>query len=578
MDTKLATTHDEELGETVLSFTGKHSLSTEHLIYPNTQRRTTEPYPELTLGNLHFIIKVDTDPFSIEVVVEDSKNEDRVLHFKSTLENMATRPLICFLPLPLHNIPWTQFTLNLNHLVNVLYDTKYTRLKLLKISSTCKLRKIFLTKMENYTVRMLLNPSLASPKPLTKPQYIANKYRMNRAAGFRLATQNQNKYDTAMEELVPPNPKPIPEKKKIEVSLSKRTDALQSKKMDFSKWKNKFKNTEETSLNSVQRQTKSKSAILKHKSTNMTNVSTFNSKSVQILEKPKVRNETQNKTRLRKTTSRDTNISEKNKPKGELKETSLEDHETLENQNKVKLLEDDHKEKIAEEYVDEYMRNRLGNTVRSSEDLIAIKPEDEQERKEEGELGQTRDVVTVKMKSKEVLGTDIEAETNEETDNGEMTLDGAESNKVIERKVTVIRKRESKVLTTEKNPVVKPGTPTIRGKVRKFSGKPSSGIKNNAIKSTLTTTNAINLVSESTDKTLGLPNKKTSENIVKTIEVSNKISPETNDKPLEISNKKSIVGTRSGGTSKQRTSLQNKLPATLAQMRLSKELEKYDYM
>ncbi|KAL1463430.1 hypothetical protein WDU94_015181 [Cyamophila willieti] len=332
MDTKLATTHDEELGETVLSFTGKHVL-TDHLIYPNPHRRTTEPYPELTLGNLHFIIKVDNDPLFIEVVVEDSKNEDRLLRFKKSTETITSHPLICFLPLPLHNIHWTQFTLNLNHLVNVLYDTKYTRLKLLKIGSTCKLRKIFLTKVENYTVRMLLNPSLASPKAPTRPINIANKYRMNRAAGFQLATQNQNKDKTAMKNLVPPNPKPIPEKKKIDVSLSKRTDAFQTKKMDFSGWKNIFKTMEEKSLNSVKRQTKSKSAVLRDNSTNMINVSNLNSKSVKILEKTKVRVQNQNKTCLRKPTARD--MSEKNKPKGELKETSLENYETFENQNEV---------------------------------------------------------------------------------------------------------------------------------------------------------------------------------------------------------------------------------------------------
>ncbi|KAL1463434.1 hypothetical protein WDU94_015185 [Cyamophila willieti] len=487
MDTKLATTYAEELGETVLSFTGRFALSTDHLIYPNTQRRTTEPYPELTMSNLHFIIKVDNDPFSMEVVVEDSKNEDRIIRLNSTIETISSRPLICILPLPLHNIPWTQFTLDLNHLVNVLYDTKYTRLKLLKISSTCKLRKIFLTKMQNYTVRMLLNPSRAAS---TKSKYIANKYRMNRAAGFRLATQNQNKDNTAMEELVPPNPKPIPEKKKTDVSQSKRTNVSQSKKTDFSEWKNKFKTMEETSLNSVKRQTKS--AILRHKSTNMTNVSTLNNKSVQILENTKVTVENQNITCVRKPNARD--MSEKNKPKGELKETSLENYETFNNQNEVKFVADDHKGKIVEKYVDKYMRNRLENAVKLSEDLIAMKLEDAQERKEERKLGQTKAVVIIKNKSEELLGTDINAEVNEETDNGAITMNGAELNKVIELKVTpVIRRRESKVLTTEKKPVVKPGSPTISGKVRKVIRKPSAGIKNNAIKTTLPTTNAIKL-------------------------------------------------------------------------------------
>lgn len=193
MDSKLATLYDEELGETVLSFSGKYSLGSDHLAFPNMHRRLSEPFPELTHSNLHFILKVNHATFTIEVVLQDSTNEDRVFRLNNNTENINLRPLVSLLPLQLINSPWTLYSLDLNQMVDVAYETKYVKLKLIQLSTECKIRKVFMTKTNRFTLRMLFNPKPpASPK-----QYAVNKYRMNRAAGFRIASQNKRDVESA---------------------------------------------------------------------------------------------------------------------------------------------------------------------------------------------------------------------------------------------------------------------------------------------------------------------------------------------------------------------------------------------
>lgn len=540
MDSKVTTLHDEELGETVLYFSGKYGNS-DYLIFT---KRTNDPTIDLTFPHLHFIIKVDMETFGMEVVVDDTDEEQRVFRFSNTYKSIINNPLMCWLPLTV-NTHWNHFSLDLNQLVNGAYGSNFAQLRTLRIKTTCKLRKIFMSKIQGYTLRMLLNPRPVATKSITKSHYqtklLANKYKMNRAAGFRMA--HQNKKETIPPDKIVKQNRAI-EKKADNTNQETMEDNIVQSKTSGSK---SVPDTKKTKLKSVQSLDKSKSKVRVEKQTKSAEIQNTELKSNTSDNKTEGKsmgnNERGEKERSDVTRTAIVNLSKDNKAIINVRRTA----------NKSTRGTKEHPKKNIEEYVESYMRTRHENSARSIEDLVLFKRPDTPWTP--GLLPTIQEEKLPKRAKK--LEDDSKTKNSPSTHTGKL-----ESNKQLPVPGVLV----SKVLEPDKKTNEKPGISTS---TKKYTGVRSKKIQ-------VSRNNKAPVVKIS--KTIGSAKKEN--NTVKTKNPATQPSGSP-AKTLEVPKDEKKQSTVKHGTSKPKATVRHKLlqdtPATTVH-KYSKSLEKYDYI
>lgn len=186
--------HDPELEEDVLHFTGKYGYN-EVLVFPNRQRHFKESSIEMTLPNINFFYKMEDNPFGMDIVVEATSLKQYIFRFGSNYpSSIHFRSDVCWLPLTQAK-QWSQCSIDLGKLVESVFQAKFARIIMMRIKTTIKLRKIFLTRLPDAQMETVYSqipmPEKALSRAHHKTYQQSNNYRDNRAARFRIAMQKE---------------------------------------------------------------------------------------------------------------------------------------------------------------------------------------------------------------------------------------------------------------------------------------------------------------------------------------------------------------------------------------------------
>lgn len=258
-DDTIGFVHDTELGEDVLHLTGKYGYN-DVLVFPNRQRHFKDSLREMTLPNIHFFYKMEENPFGMDIVVEATSLKQYVLRFGTNYLSIFFRSDMCWLPLTPAK-QWTQCSIDLGQLVEAAFQAKFARIVLIRIKTTIKLRKIFLTRLADVLVENVYSQIPKKDRSQTRARQQTDvltsnsKYRENRAAKFRYE-MHAPKHDKA-------------------------------RSMKSNKSKVGIKNVDEYSIKHLREGRRSKSAASQHAVYNKPDSQKINGKSLSKLKKEK---------------------------------------------------------------------------------------------------------------------------------------------------------------------------------------------------------------------------------------------------------------------------------------------------